>query len=367
MAAEGRDPLTDALVSIALAAAERGALPDAAIRFGIRRLCAARLRQEAARPGPVRPASGPGSGPVAPVPEAANRQHYEVPAAFFEKVLGPALKYSCCYWKRSGSTLAEAEIAALRSTCARAEIKDGQDVLELGCGWGSAALWIAQRYRHCTVTAISNSRSQRNFILSRSTELRLENLKVLTADMNEFGTSERFDRVISIEMFEHIRNHAELMRRIAGWLKPGGKLFVHVFCHPRYTYEFATDGPSNWMGRHFFTGRLMMSEDLLPACQDHLELQRQWIWNGTHYRGTALAWLENLARERNAVLEVFRQVYGAGEAKLWLARWGIFFLACAELWGYRRGSEWYVSHYLFGKPRGVSDSQNGGSDSCGVE
>ena len=341
--------MTDTLVSLALAAAERGVLSDAAVRFGIRRLCAARLRHEARRAGSSHLAADPGSDPIAPAPEAANRQHYEVPAAFFDKVLGPSLKYSCCYWAHSDSTLADAEVAALRSTCARAEIEDGQDVLDLGCGWGSAALWIAQRYRRCAVTAVSNSRSQQGYIIARAARLGLENLRVLKADINEFDTRERFDRVISIEMFEHTRNHAELMRRIAGWLKPDGKLFVHIFCHRRYTYEFEAEGPANWMGRHFFTGGLMPSRDLLYTCQNHLDVHRQWRWRGTHYRRTALAWLENLDRERRDVLEIFRLVYGGAEAELWFARWRIFFLACAELWGYRRGTEWHVSHYLFTK------------------
>ncbi len=342
--------MTDALISIGLLAAERGALSDAAVRFGIRRLCAARLRQEARRAGSSRLAAVPERDLVAPVPEAANRQHYELPAAFFETVLGPSLKYSCCYWEHSDSTLSEAEVTALHTTCARAEIEDGQDVLELGCGWGSAALWIAQRYRRCTVTAVTNSRSQQGFIMARAARLGLDNLRVLKADMNEFDIRERFDRVISIEMFEHMRNHAELMRRIAGWLKPGGKLFVHIFCHRQYTYEFEAEGPSNWMGRHFFTGGLMPSKDLLSTCQNHLESHRQWRWRGIHYQRTALAWLENLDRERSNVLQIFRQVYGDDEAELWFARWRIFFLACAELWGYRRGTEWHVAHYLFGKP-----------------
>lgn len=342
--------MTDALISIGLLAAERGALSDAAVRFGIRRLCAARLRQEARRAGSSRLAAVPESDPVAPVPEAANRQHYELPSAFFEKVLGPSVKYSCCYWEHPDSTLSEAEVAALHSTCAHAQIEDGQDVLELGCGWGSAALWIAQRYRRCSVTAVTNSRSQQGFIMARAVRLGLDNLRVLKADINKFDTRERFDRVISIEMFEHMRNHAELMRRIAHWLKPGGKLFVHIFCHRQYTYEFEAEGPSNWMGRHFFTGGLMPSKDLLSTCQNHLELHRQWRWRGIHYQRTAVAWLENLDRERSDVLQVFRQVYGDDEAELWFARWRIFFLACAELWGYRRGTEWHVSHYLFGKP-----------------
>ncbi len=348
--------MTDALISVALAAAERGLMPDVAIRFGIRRLCAARLREEARRCASARFAGSSGHAPVALTPEVANRQHYEVPPEFLERVLGPSLKYSCCYWEQPTSTLAEAERSALRSTCARAQIEDGQDVLELGCGWGSAALWIAQEYRLCTVTAVSNSRLQREFIIERARRLGIENLRVLTADMNDFDTSRRFDRVISIEMFEHMRNHGELLRRVGKWLKPGGRLFVHLFCHRRYAYQFETDGAANWMGRHFFTGGMMPSEELLPNCRSPLRLHERWRWSGVHYQRTAMAWLENLDRERADVLAVFRHVYGAPKAELWLARWRIFFLACAELWGFRQGSEWYVSHYLFGKPRGDGPS-----------
>ena len=360
--------MTNALVSIALAAAERRALPDAAVRFGVRRLCAARLRQEAARSRTARLGAGAGRNPVASVPEVADRQHWELHAAFFEKVFGPTLKYSSCYWEGPRSTLDEAEIAALRAICTRAEIEDGQDVLDLGCGWGSATLWIARRYSRCTVTAVSNSRAQRDFIMARAAQLGLGNIKVVSAEVNEFRPGERFDRVISIEMFNHMRNHADLMRRIAGWLKPGGRLFVQVFCHQRYTYDLDNDRPSTWIGRDVLTLGLMPSAELLPACHDHLEMYRHWTWNGIHYRKTALAWLRNLDRERTAVLEQFRQVYGPSHAKRWLARWRIFFLASAELWGYRRGRECYVSHYLFGKvpvaiptttPPETSSSENG--------
>ena len=342
--------MTDAIISIMLEAAERSALPDAAIRFGTRRLCSAWLRLQAGRARPVRLTAGSEHDPVAALPEAANQKHGKLPAAFFEEILGPALKFNCCYWERRRSTLAEAEIAALRSICSRAQIEDGQTVLELGCGWGSAALWIAQHYPHCAVTAVANSESQRNFILSRSAQLCLDNIKVLTAEIDRFRTHERFDRVISIEIFKHVRNHAELMRRIAGWLNPDGKLFVQICCHRRYTYEFGIERSSNWMRRHFFTGGMMPSEALLPACRGHLSLHRQWSWNGIHYRRTAQAWLQNLDRDRNAVLKVLRQVYAAGDAELWLARWRIFFLVCAELWGYRGGTQWHVAHYLFRKP-----------------
>jgi cyclopropane-fatty-acyl-phospholipid synthase len=286
------------------------------------------------------------TGPVALAPARANEQHYEIPAAFFELVLGPFLKYSCVQWRDGVDDLASAEEATLALTCERAELSDGQEILELGCGWGSLARYIAPQYPNSRIMAVSNSATQRAFIESR----RPPNLQVVTADMNAFTTDRRFDRVVSVEMFEHMRNYRLLMDRIAGWLRPGGKLFVHVFCHRRFAYLFETHGAANWMGRHYFTGGLMPSSDLLLHFQDHLQLERRWMVNGTHYSCTARAWRRNLERQRVRVLPVLERTYG-DKAPQWFHRWRLFFSACEELFGYRHGLEWLVAHYRFVKPR----------------
>ncbi len=351
------------LLSIGVEALERGFVPDALARVAIRRLCAERLQLAASQDAGERRAvferfvQAMQSGPIAPVPEKANEQHYELPPEFFATVLGPRRKYSCCLFNTPSTTLAEAEIAALKTTCDRAELADGQTILELGCGWGSLSLWMAERYPNSWIVAVSNSTPQRRYIEARAAERRLNNLQIVTADMNDFhpsgssGGETRFDRVVSVEMFEHMRNYEQLLARIAGWLQVDGKLFVHYFCHRELAYEFETVGAANWMGRYFFTGGIMPSADLLRHFDRDLQVTRQWSWNGTHYQRTSLAWLANLDAHRDQLLPMLAEVYGARDARRWLQRWRVFFLAVAELFGYDQGREWYVSHHLLTRSR----------------
>jgi cyclopropane-fatty-acyl-phospholipid synthase len=335
--------------------AERGVLPDFAIRFGIRRMCAQRLREESA--GDVVEASlrlqrridELRTAPLAIHTEAANAQHYEMPPRFFELCLGKRLKYSSCFFSSGHESLDEAEEAMLALYAERAQLANGQDILELGCGWGSLTLWMAERFRGSRITAVSNSRPQREFIESQCRARGLTNVTVITRDMNSLQLDRsQFDRAVSIEMFEHMRNYEMLLGRIASWLRPGGKLFVHIFCHRELLYPFETDGDDNWMGRYFFTGGLMPSADTLLWFQNDLRIEQQWRLSGTHYEKTANAWLKNQDAHRDEVLDVLKQAYG-DEALIWNQRWRMFWMACAELFGYGGGNGWIVAHYRFAR------------------
>jgi len=291
-------------------------------------------------------------GPLAIAVEAANQQHYELPAAFFEQVLGPHLKYSCAYWKSDSVSLAQAESDMLELYCQRAQLHNARQILELGCGWGSLTLYMARKYPEAQIKAVSNSHSQRQYILARAAQLGLQNLKVETCDINEFVPQQRFDRIVSVEMFEHLRNYQLLFERLQQWLSPEGLIFVHVFVHRNYAYTFEPQHARDWMARYFFTGGTMPSQDLLPYfARPYFETLGIWPVNGKHYARTANAWLKNMHQHRDTIWPVLVASYGAEEALKWWSYWRIFFMACAELFGHAQGEAWQVTHYLFGKKR----------------
>ena len=348
-------------VSWSMRLLEQGLLPDFLTRFGIRRLLKERLREED-RGNPeeqqrhlMKLISRLRHSPVAINTADANLQHYELPHEFFEHVLGPHLKYSCAYYRRPYQTLGEAEANMLELTAERAQLADGDTILELGCGWGSLSLWMAGRFPRSRITAVSNSRTQKRYIEARAAALSLTNLEVITCDVNalSFPAGTQFDRVVSVEMFEHMRNYEILMERISGWLAPQGTLFVHIFTHKSYAYPFEVRDESDWMAKYFFTGGMMPSDDLLLYFQKDLTLKNHWQVDGTHYSRTSEHWLENMDRHRTAIEPILAQTYGEDQVRRWWVYWRVFFMSCAELWGYAKGREWLVSHYLFSKQRQV--------------
>ena len=344
------------MIKLLIKLAEKGILPDFFIRLGIRKLCGQRLTDANDLSLKAREEKHQKwvdilmESPIALVPEKANEQHYEVPPRLFELVLGAKLKYSSGYWPQGTSTLDDSEVEMLKLTSKRAALSDGQEVLELGCGWGSLTFHMALTYPNSKITAVSNSNDQRQFIEKKCAELKIKNIKVITADMNDFSSEKTFDRVVSIEMFEHMRNYDELLKRVSEWLKKDGKLFVHIFSHKEIAYPFEDKGEGDWMAREFFSGGQMPSHKLLTCFSSRMKIEKDWRVEGTHYEKTSLAWLNKMDENKKEVLKLFEKTYGKNEASTWFQRWRIFFMSCEVLFGFNKGSEWGVSHYLFEKP-----------------
>ena len=333
---------------------EKDLLPDWIIRIGIRRLLRQRLR-EIAHPSPefqvAQFAESLRAMPIAINTAESKIQHYEVPTAFYQYCLGPRLKYSSGYYAAGDETLAQAEAAMLTLTCERAQLADGLEILELGCGWGSLTLWVAEKYPRSRITGVSHSSTQREHILAEAGRRGLTNVSILTCDMNDLQLMGRaFDRVISVEMFEHMKNWPLLMASIARWLKPGGYFFAHVFTHARFCYHFEVRDETDWMSKYFFTGGMMPAHALFPCFQADLTLVQDWKVNGRHYAQTAEHWLQNMDKHRAEILPLLAETYGGANTAKWWNYWRLFYLACAELWWFRGGEEWHVSHYLFRKP-----------------
>jgi cyclopropane-fatty-acyl-phospholipid synthase len=341
--------------SSALKFAERGLIPDTLVRKGIQNLVKTRLKEisasdcEAGMAHLTQFVTAMNQSKIAEVPELANEQHYEVPADFFLYCLGNKRKYSSCFWMTDTLNLDEAEQLALIQTCDHADLKDGQNVLELGCGWGSLTLWMAEKYPKSTITGVSNSNSQREYILSAAKFYGLTNINIITADMNNFEAPATYDRIVSVEMFEHMRNWQTLYSKVATWLKPKGKFFKHIFAHRSTPYLFQVEDDSDWMSQHFFSGGMMPSDDLPLHFQDDLALKQRWRWDGTHYEKTANAWLRNMDENKDFITPILAKAYGVENVEMWRNRWRMFYMACAELFGYNNGQEWWVTHYLFEK------------------
>jgi len=334
---------------------EKDQLPDFALRAGIKKLLKQRLDDE--RTGDVETQQGTfnellselKNSPIAVNTADANQQHYEVPTEFYQYCLGKHLKYSSGYWKPGVDNIDSSEIDMLELTCQRAELHHGQDVLELGCGWGSLSLYMSSKYPASRFTVVSNSTTQKAYIDQAARDRGISNLQVITADMNTFQIEQQFDRVVSVEMFEHMRNYKLLLKKVSSFLKSEGKLFVHIFTHATLAYKFEVKDDTDWMSKYFFTGGIMPSNHLLFYFNDDLTVAQNWVVNGMHYSKTSEAWLQNMDKHKAEIIPLFEKTYGKDQAVKWWVYWRLFYMACAELFGYNQGNEWMVCHYLFKK------------------
>jgi cyclopropane-fatty-acyl-phospholipid synthase len=334
---------------------EKNVVPDFLIRMGIRKLLAARLQEE--NKGSIEKnrealqnyIQSLKNSPVAIHTKDANEQHYEVPTEFYKLCLGSRLKYSGGYWPDGVNTLDASENIMLDLSCQRAQLKDGHSVLDLGCGWGSLSLYIAEKYPNCKITSVSNSRTQKEYIDGVCKSKGFQNVTVITQDMNEFSINQTFDRLMSVEMLEHMKNYEVLFSRFSKFMKEDALFFIHIFTHKEYAYPFEVKDETDWMSKYFFTGGQMPSDDLFLYFQKDLVLQNHWRVNGQHYQKTSEAWLSKMDANQDKIMPIFEATYGKENAVKWWVYWRVFYMACAELWGYKSGEEWLVSHYLFSK------------------
>ncbi len=343
------------LLNISQGLLERNLIPDPVIRIGIRGLLEDKLKEENSFNGPTKIQRKKEliaflkSSPIAVNTKEANAQHYEMPTEFFQMVMGKHMKYSCGLWNEGVKDLDTSEEDMLNLTVERADVRDGMSILELGCGWGSLTLFMARKFPNSQIVGVSNSATQKEFILRQAKARKLNNVRIMTADMNDFSIAEHFDRVVSVEMFEHMRNYDKLLERVSGFLKDDGKLFVHIFTHREFAYLYQEKDESDWIAKYFFTGGIMPSDDLLLHFQDRFQIESHWQVDGRHYQKTSEAWLQNMDRNKLKIIPLLKETYGESEYKKWWGYWRVFFMSCAELWGYRNGTEWIVSHYRFKK------------------
>lgn len=341
---------------------EKNIIPDALIRFKINQLLKQRIKEEESVGGIADRKQKLNelveelkTSPIAINTADANEQHYEVPTEFYQQVLGKHMKYSCGYWQNGAKNQDEAEKDMLELTSERAALTDGQEILELGCGWGSLTLFMAEKFPNSQITAVSNSATQKEHIDQEAVARSLSNVRVITADINDFDIEHRFDRVVSVEMFEHMRNYDKLLKKVNTFLKDDGKLFVHIFTHKELAYKYEVKDESDWMSKYFFTGGIMPSDHLLYYFNDDMAIKKHWIVNGTNYEKTSNEWLAAMDKNKKALQPLFEETYTKKEATRWWVYWRLFFMACAELWGYKGGEEWMVSHYLFEKQNQLSN------------